>query len=132
MTSLLKNQAIKFLLVGILNTLFGYTVFAILIALGVYYALAMFSATCLGILFNFKSLGKLVFNNSNNKLLLKFVILYCFLYVFNIALIFCLDFFLHNLYLAGIISMLASAIVGYFCNKNFIFIPEEDKLFSLD
>ena len=64
---------VKFVLVGILNTAFGYLVFALLLFLGLHYTLAVILSTIAGVLFNFKTTGTLVFKNHNNKLIFKFV-----------------------------------------------------------
>ena len=57
----------QFVLVGILNTAFGYGCFALFIYLGLHYTIAVLLGTCLGILFNFKTLGHLVFKNKQNR-----------------------------------------------------------------
>lgn len=127
---LLHHQPLRFLLVGGLNTLFGYALFAALIMTGLAYPYAMLITTCLGILVNFKTTGKLVFNNSDNHLLLKFIALYICIYFFNIALIRGLDLFLSNVYISGIFSIMASAVLSYFCNKNFIFVADKSMVTS--
>lgn len=66
------NQPLLFIFVGALNTLFGYTIFTFFIMMGLHYALAALLANILGVLFNFKTTGKIVFKNSNNVLLVKF------------------------------------------------------------
>lgn len=115
------SQPIKFLFVGALNTVFGYLVFASLIWSGLRYPYALFAATCLGILFNFKSLGVLVFNNNKNRLLLRFILLYVGLYLLNIALIYSFNLVCHNMYINGIAAMMLVALISFFCNKYFIF-----------
>ncbi|HSW70209.1 MAG TPA: GtrA family protein [Gammaproteobacteria bacterium] len=115
------SQPVKFLFVGALNTLFGYLLFAGLIWAGLKYPYALLAATCLGILFNFKSLGVLVFNNGKNQLLLRFIVLYGVLYFINISLLYGLNLIFHNIYLNGIIAMLLVALISFFCNKHFIF-----------
>jgi putative flippase GtrA len=44
---------LRFLLVGVLNTAFGYLLFALLLALGLKVPLALLLATVGGVLFNF-------------------------------------------------------------------------------
>ncbi len=73
---LLRNRFVRFLLVGGLNTAFGYTVFAIGILLGIPYPLAALVSTVLGVLFNFKSYGTLVFASHDNRLIFRFVLVY--------------------------------------------------------
>ena len=67
---------IKFLAVGVLNTLFGYGIFALLLFIGLHYAVASILATICGVLFNFKTTGTLVFNNNDNRLIFKFISVY--------------------------------------------------------
>ena len=61
------HKFIKFLFVGGVNTVFGYSIFALFLFLGMHYAVATLFATILGILFNFKTTGVIVFNNKDNR-----------------------------------------------------------------
>lgn len=81
----LENRFFRFLLVGGLNTAFGYGVFAVLILTGVHYAVAAFASTVLGVLFNFRTTGRLVFGNRDDRLLLRFVLVYAITYVVGVA-----------------------------------------------
>jgi putative flippase GtrA len=127
---LLEQRPVRFILVGGLNTVIGYALFALLVATGLNYPYAMMLTTSIGVMVNFKSTGKLVFNNSNNRLLFKFIALYVFIYFFNIMLIRGLDFFFHNVYISGIFSIMAAAVVSYYGNKNFIFTANQSMLNS--
>ena len=59
----------RFLIVGTINTLFGYGVFAALITAGLESALALALATIAGVIFNYFTTGKLVFANSGAAML---------------------------------------------------------------
>jgi len=107
--------------VGGINTLFGYSVYALLLFLNVHYSLAAVVATILGILFNFKTTGRIVFNSRDNRLLVKFVGVYAFLCLVNILVLKLFDGFQVDLYLAGFIMLLPMALFGYFLNKMFVF-----------
>lgn len=116
-----KNRFYLFILVGILNTVFGYSIFVLLIFLGLHYTLAAFLATCIGVLFNFKTTGKIVFKNSNSRLIFRFVLVYVVQYCVSISLIkICLLFGL-NTYVAGAVSTFFCAILSYLLSKNFVF-----------
>src|ERR1700681_3661511 len=97
--AIIDHTFIKFIFVGVLNTLFGYLTFSLLIFLGLHYYLAFFLATCVGILFNFKTFGTLVFNNSEKKLLVKFIAVYLVVYLINIAILKSLLIFIPYIYL---------------------------------
>lgn len=117
----IKQQGISFILVGILNTLVGYAMYAFFIFVGLHYAMAVLLATGLGVLFNFKTTGKIVFNNNDNKLFFKFVLGYVFLYFLNIALIRWLQLLSGDLYLVGLIAVVPLAMMAFLLNKYFVF-----------
>lgn len=86
-SKLLKNKIVRFFLVSGLNTAFGYGLFFILIFIGLHYAIAGLVTTILGILFNFKTTGVLVFGNNKNKLILKFIGVYGINYAVGMLLL---------------------------------------------
>ena len=117
-----NNKFIKFILVGILNTAFGYSLFALFIFLNMHYSLAVFLSTVLGILFNFKTIGKLVFDSHDNSLIFRFIFVYVLLYLINIS---CLWFFKisgwENMYINGFILLIPLALISFVLNKKFVF-----------
>lgn len=121
-----RNQLIRFFIVGSINTLFGYSVYAIFITLNFNPVKSLIIATCMGTLFNFKSIGVFVFNNSDNKLIYKFIFLYINLLLLNILLFKGINIFLNNYYLTGMISILICSIISFITNKLFIFQPKID------
>jgi putative flippase GtrA len=82
---LLRSRFVRFVLVGGLNTAFGYTVFAICILIGIPYPLAALVSTVLGVLFNFKSYGGLVFASHDNRLIFRFIAVYGICYVVGLV-----------------------------------------------
>lgn len=110
-----------FLLVGTLNTLFGYSVYAFLLFIGLHYALAAFLATCIGVLFNFKTTGRIVFQSTGKGLLFKFILVYTVLYIINITILQFLLFIGINAYLGGAICIPPMALLSFFLNKRFVF-----------
>ena len=57
-------QFIRFLIIGILNTAFGYGVYTLFLFFGVQYQLASMGALIFGIVFSFNTQRKFVFNNT--------------------------------------------------------------------
>lgn len=118
----IKRQLFSFLLVGILNTIFGYGLFALFIYLGLYYPLAVLLSTILGVLFNFKTIGKLVFGSSDNGLILRFALVYVITYLLNIFFLWLfkrLGF--ENMYINGFVLLIPLAAVSFLLNKFFVF-----------
>jgi len=117
----LRNKFLRFLIVGSINTLFSYTVYAILIFLRVHYSIAIFMANGLGVLFSFKTTGKLVFKSSDNRLIFKFIIVYAVIYLLSVSGVKILLDLSMNKYIAGALIALPMAIISFTLNKKFVF-----------
>ena len=115
------EKIIRFILIGGLNTLVGYSLYSFFIFLGIDYALASLLSTGLGILFNFKFTGKIVFNNKDNKNFVKFFSTYILIYCLNLQLVKIIQLYTSNLYFAGFILIIPSTILSFTLNKYFVF-----------
>jgi putative flippase GtrA len=111
----------RFLVVGLFNALFGYSIFALLLFTGLHYTIATLTATILGVLFNFKTLGMLVFNNTKNSLIVKFILVYTVTYLINIACLKVFSILSIDLYLAGFLTLAPMALLTFVMNKRFVF-----------
>lgn len=78
---------IKFVLVGIANTGFGYALFAVFYLLLGSHQLAIMLANLCGVVFNFHSTGRLVFRNRRLSVLLPFMAGCAAVWLFNILLL---------------------------------------------
>jgi putative flippase GtrA len=96
-------QFLKFLVVGALNTLFGYSVFAGLVLAGVPPVPALVLTYVVGVLFNFMTTRRFVFSSSPRASLLRFIGAYVVIYFFNLGL--------YKLFeLAGAVPLVAQAL----------------------
>ena len=118
----LSTQFISFLFVGVLNTLVGYGLYAFFVWVGFNYVWAPFFSTVLGILFNFKTIGVIVFQSHNNRLIGKFFGVYGIVYVCNVAglKIFALCG-VENMYISGAVLVLPLALLSFILNKKWVF-----------
>ena len=120
-------QFIRFVLVAVLNTAFGYLIYAILLwffdllKLDNPYIYASFFGYVIGIIFNFKTYSALVFKNKNNRLIFKFILFYVICWLTNISCIALLEKLHINNYLAGAITAIPVGFLGYFLNSIFVF-----------
>jgi putative flippase GtrA len=108
-------KIIKFLSAGVLNTVFGYSVYAVLLFIKFPYLLALFVATVAGIIFNYFSFGRLVFHGHGGWFVFgKFVIAYALIYGVNAALlrVFTIDFLLSP-YLGQVICIPISVLLSW-------------------
>jgi putative flippase GtrA len=118
---ILNIQIIRFLLIGSVNTIFYYSIYCLLIYIGFDYRLSVFLATIFYFLFGFKTLGKYVFNNSDKKLIYKFIFFYIVLYFLNIFLISRFEIYFDNYYLSGFLSTFFCTCISFFINKFYVF-----------
>ncbi len=121
MRNVLSFQFIRFLLVGGLNTSFSYAVYAALLFMGLNYVMANLGALLLGILFSFRTQGRLVFGNQDGRLIYRFAAVWGLIFLFNILLISVLMDAGLNAYWAGAIAMAPITVISYFVQKFLVF-----------
>jgi putative flippase GtrA len=112
---------IKFIVVGGINTVFGYGIYWGLLQLDFHFAIATFFSTVLGTIFNFFTTGRLVFKSKNKGSFYKFIFVYGFLYLISTGGI----AFIHNFdisyEIAGLIIIIPRAVIAFLLNKNWVF-----------
>ena len=116
-----KNRFARFILVGVINTVFGYGCFALFLYGGLHYAVALLLATVLGVLFNFKTTGTLVFGSRNNRLIVRFVLAYACIYAVHVAALRGLAGLGLTTYAAAAVLLLPIAVLAFIINKSFVF-----------
>ncbi len=119
--SIFGNRFILFLFVGGINTLFGYGLYALMLFIGLHYALAALVATIGGVLFNFKTTGAIVFGNGNNALIFRFVAVYLVVYVVNTGVLKIFNHYAVSLYIAGAVMLLPMAVLAFLLQRKFVF-----------
>ena len=114
-------MVVRFLAVGVLNTMFGYGFYALLLALGLHYAVAAFLATVAGVMFNFQSSKKLVFQSRTRNRFVQFILSYCLIYLINVIALTLLVQWGLSAYGAGLATLLPGAVMSYLLQKHWVF-----------
>ena len=117
----LRHQFLRFVLVGIGNTAFSYGAYAALLFVGFEYRVASLLALVLGIAVSFTTQGTVVFRNATRVTLVKFVVAWVLLYLFNISLIALLMRSSLSAYVAGAVATVPVTLVSYFVLKFAVF-----------
>ncbi len=140
----IENRFLRFLFVGVINTAFGYLMFLFFLWIGLHYSLSLLFSQILGVLFNYKTTGYLVFENKSNKLVLRFFLVYVAIYFINLLELYLLNLsglypyllsqdwisFVHDLpidqsklsnAIGQAIVILPNAIIGFLLNRAFVF-----------
>ena len=114
-------RPLRFLVVGGVNTLFGYGAYALLLLAGLGYVAAAFLATVVGVLFNYFTTGGLVFEHMSRKALVRFVLVYALSYAINVVCVGLLGRAGLNAYVAGLVLVLPMAVLTYFLMRHIVF-----------
>ncbi len=127
MKYIFSYEIVRFLLIGILNTLVGYLFFIIFYYFIQKKIIALILAYVFGMLFNYKTYSKYVFTAKDKQIFINFVFVYVFVLSFNIFILEILNIlFKINIYLSQFIVICIATPVLYFLNKKYVFIKEVD------
>ncbi|MDR6535951.1 GtrA family protein [Variovorax soli] len=118
---MISSQLFRFLMVGGLNTVVGYGIFAGFIWAGMPYPIAIGLATVLGIAFNFQSTGRLVFGGAPLSRIGRFVAVYGVVYLLNVGSVAALLRAGLNVYLANALVILPLALIAFLLQRRFVF-----------
>jgi putative flippase GtrA len=115
---------LRFGLVGLLNTAFGYLVFALLVHITMWPSVALALSAAAGTAFNFQTSRRLVFHTRGDAL--RFVAVYAFVLVLNWIC-------LRGLHACGLSDLYAQALLtlpiatlSFVCQRHFVFTRERD------
>ena len=122
--SLRRNRFMRFLVTGVVNTLFGFTVYSVAIICGITVWLSLLAGTVAGTVFNFFTTGGYVFRDISLNRFYRFIICYVLLYAFNLILIEGLSLWLTNKILTQFILTFPLAILSYLLMANFVFLKK--------
>lgn len=119
-------RPLRFLIIGGINTMFGYGCYAGFLFLGFHYTWAALFGTILGVLFNFVNTSTFVFDTNliDIKRLRLFLVVYCIHYLINVFSLWLLDLAGLNPYVSGLILILPMAAVAYLLMKHFVYKTE--------
>jgi putative flippase GtrA len=121
MHHLRDKRFLRFIVVGAVNTAFGYSVFALLILAGAHYAVAALLSTICGVLFNFRTTGRFVFKNRDSSLLLRFAGVYAICYVAGVLLLRFSRALGVDILLAAAVLAFPMAVFSYTLNRLLVF-----------
>jgi len=78
---------LRFLAVGVINTIFGYGVYFALLRASVPPTLALAAATTMGVLFNFVTTGRFVFTSADGSRIIRFAAVYGVVFLVNATML---------------------------------------------
>ncbi|HET7175767.1 MAG TPA: GtrA family protein [Gammaproteobacteria bacterium] len=118
---LLSKRFVRYLLVGGLNTLFGFLVYSTFILLHCSTWLALIGGNVAGVVFNFFTIGGLVFLNLSPSRVPLFVLSYVVIYFVNLELIGWVAGLVHGRIMAQAVLVLPMALLSYLILSTYVF-----------
>ena len=116
-----RHRFLRFLLVGGVNTAFGYGLFLLALALMPTTLSALVVANILAILFNFVTTGSLVFGVHDPRLILRFFGVYGVVFAYNAIGLGALESLGVRPWVGGLILLPGAVVIGYLLNRTFVF-----------
>lgn len=105
---------------GIVNTAFGYGLYALFVALGFNMYLAQVVAHFFGVTFNYFTYSRHAFRDSDVSKS-RFILSYAINYLMGLAALWAASQFIVSPYLAGLLAVVVVSLVNYLILKNWVF-----------
>ena len=115
-----NNQFFRFIIAGVINTLFGWMVFASAFNLSNNISISLISSTVLGVFFNYLTFGGYTFRKYSRTIFIKFILCYILVYIINLLVLTSLQNYF-SVILAQLILLPIMALLSYLMIKNFVF-----------
>lgn len=106
---------------GVVNTLFGYGIYALLITAGLNMYVAQLIGHVLGVAFNYFTYSRHVFSDASASKT-RFLLSYAFTYLFGLACLAAAAQLITSPYLAGLVAIFVVSLVNYFILKQLVFV----------
>ena len=116
-----NNLLARFIIAGIVNTLFGWTIFSILILLDIAIPISLFFGMSLGILFNYITIGGYAFKKFSKKIFFKFILSNLFIYLLNLLSLSLIDRIIINVIFAQLFLAPFLALLSFIIMKKIVF-----------
>lgn len=120
------QRFIRFLIAGVINTLFGFLVYSALILGGNTRWQALLLGSIAGVCFNFFTTGGYAFRDISARRIPRFALSYLAVYLINLALVEIAAHFRIQAILTQGVLMFPMAGLSYFLMSNFVF-PSPDR-----
>ena len=121
MRIILNTRLMKFVVVGVLNTAFSFSIYSLLLYLGLGYFSAYCISVILGLLFSFKTHGRFVFNNPDRRLLPRYAACWVAVFIANLSMIALLVHIGINAYWSGAVALAPSIAFSYLLQRFLVF-----------
>ncbi|GAB5486621.1 MAG: hypothetical protein Pars2KO_01910 [Parasphingorhabdus sp.] len=121
MSELTLILLLRYIVIGSFNTMIGYGVYCLMLAVGMNFAGASLVSLIFGIMLSFLTLGRYVFLSQLEGRFAKFILVWAVLYIFNVAVISAIMHFGVNAYIAGLIAAVPTLGTAFLLQRFYVF-----------
>jgi len=114
------GQLWRYYQAGIVNTIFGYALFAIFVRLGINIYVAQIASHIIGVIFNYFTYSRYAFAGKDSRIV-NYILAYALNYLVSVGGLFLIQHVVKSPYLCGIIATIIASIVNYFVLKVSVF-----------
>lgn len=114
------KRLVRYYQAGVVNTAFGYGLYALLVYAGLNIYLAQAISHVLGVLFNFFTYSRYTFQDKQASKG-RFVASYAINYVFSVAFLWLFENFVSSPYLSGLLAVVTVSVINFFILKHLVF-----------
>lgn len=114
------KQLWRYYQAGIVNTAFGYALYALLVAAGLNMYVAQVVAHVLGVIFNYFTYSRYAFADRQGSLS-RFILSYALNYLLAVAFLWAASQLVESPYLAGLIATLIVSVINFFLLRKLVF-----------
>ena len=119
-------RVLRYYLVGALNTFFGYSVYALLLLIGLQMYVAQITGHIIGVIFNYFTYSRHVFQAAPTSKL-RFVLSYLLNYLVGLTSLALAATIIASPYFAGLLAMLVTSIINFMVLRRHVFTPGRPK-----
>lgn len=118
------KRIVRYYEAGIVNTLFGYGIYALLVALGLNIYVAQLLAHALGVVFNFITYSRYTFADQTASKP-RFLLSYGINYLLSVALLWGFEQLVESPYISGLLAVIVVSLINFLVLKKLVFKPQE-------
>jgi putative flippase GtrA len=121
MSELTPTLLLRYIVIGSFNTVIGYGIYCLMLAVGMNFAGASLVSLIFGIMLSFLTLGRYVFLSQLEGRFAKFILVWAILYIFNVATISAIIHFGADAYIAGLIAAVPTLGTAFLLQRFYVF-----------
>jgi hypothetical protein len=117
------TEIFRYYQAGAVNALFGYSIYAFLVWLGLNIFASQLVSHLLGVAFNYATYSRHVFRGAGPAKV-RFIMSYGVNYFINLSALCVISIWVHSPYLSGLSAIILTSVLNYFLLRHMVFVRQ--------